>query len=317
MTSFNKESFRRKIHRVCWIPTMMIMLFPCFIIQSGCQPADGDIVASGAELVRISGDFKFTEGPAADSNGNVYFTDQPNDRIMKWSVDGSLSTWMQPSGRSNGLCFDAKDNLWSCADEKNELWIINKNKEINVLLDSYAGGKLNGPNDIWVAPDGSAYFTDPFYKRPWWDRDTTQQDGQCVYFLRADKSELIRVIDDLEQPNGIIGTPDGKKLYVADIRANKTYSYTIEKNGRLSDKKLFCEKGSDGMTIDDGGNIYLTHKGGVFVFNPEGVQIRLIEVDEPWTANVCFGDKDMRTLFITAQTGFYSIRMNVKGVGSQ
>ena len=95
-----------------------------------------DIVQEGAVVEKLAGDFKFTEGPAADSKGNVYFTDQPNDRIMKWSIDDELTTWMQPSGRSNGLCFDAEDRLWACADEKNELWIIDKNKEVNVLFDS-------------------------------------------------------------------------------------------------------------------------------------------------------------------------------------
>jgi gluconolactonase len=294
----------------------LLLFFACLSILS-CQSQPVDIVAEGAEVEKISGEFKFTEGPASDSKGNVYFTDQPNDRIMKWSEGGELTTWMQPSGRSNGLCFDADDNLWACADEKNELWIIDQNKEVTILLDSYKGGKLNGPNDVWVAPDGSAFFSDPFYKRPWWDRDTTQQDVQGVFYLPADKSTLIRVIDDLQQPNGIIGTPDGKTLYVTDIRDNKTYVYSIGKNGQLSDKKLFCEKGSDGMTLDNQGNLYLTHKGGVFVFNPEGKQIKLIEVDEPWTANVCFGGKDMKTLFITASTGFYKIKMNVKGVGSQ
>jgi gluconolactonase len=282
-----------------------------------CQSKPRDIVAAGAEPVKISGEFKFTEGPASDSEGNVFFTDQPNDRIMKYDVTGELTTWMQPAGRANGLCFDAHDNLWACADEKNELWIINKQKEVTVLLDSYNDAKLNGPNDIWVAPDGSAFFTDPFYKRPWWDRDSTQQDGQCVYYLPPVKADPTRVIDDLKQPNGIIGTPDGKKLYVADIGDNKTYSYDIGPEGDLSNKKVFCEKGSDGMTIDEDGNLYLTHRGGVFVFNSEGQQIKLIEVDEPWTANVCFGGEDMKTLFITAQTGFYSVRMNVKGVGSQ
>lgn len=294
-----------------------LLLFFASLSILSCQSQPIDIVAEGAEVEKISGEFKFTEGPASDSKGNVFFTDQPNDRIMKWSIDSELTTWMQPAGRSNGLCFDAEDNLWACADEKNELWIIDQNKEVNILFDSYDAGKLNGPNDVWVAPDGSAFFSDPFYKRPWWDRDTTQQETQGVYYLPADKSKLIRVIDDLEQPNGIIGTADGKTLYVTDIRANKTYVYSIGKNGQLSNKKLFCEKGSDGMTLDDQGNLYLTHKGGVFVFNTQGEHIKLIEIDEPWTANVCFGGEDMKTLFVTASTGFYSIRMNVKGVGSQ
>ena len=179
-------------------------LFLSILAYSCGEPQNKDIVLEGATVEKLAGDFSFTEGPASDAEGNVYFTDQPNDRIMKWSVDGKLTTWMQPSGRSNGLCFDIKGNLWACADEKNELWIIGMDQKVQVLLDGYEGGKLNGPNDVWVAPDGSAYFSDPFYKRPWWDRDTTQQDGQCVYFLSADRQKLIRVIDDLVQPNGIM-----------------------------------------------------------------------------------------------------------------
>ena len=291
--------------------TLSLIITSCNLAQNN------DIIQDGAVVEKLAGDFKFTEGPASDAGGNVYFTDQPNDRIMKWSIDDQLTTWMQPSGRSNGLCFDVQGNLWSCADENNELWIIGMDKEVQVVLNSYNNGLLNAPNDIWVAEDGSAFFTDPFYKRPWWDRDITQQDGQCVYYLSTDKSELIRVIDDLKQPNGIIGTANGKMLYVADIKDNKTYSYSIGNNGTLSDKKLFCEMGSDGMTLDNQGNLYLTNVGGVFVFNQEGQQIKNIKIDEPWTANVCFGGSDMKSLFITAKSGLYRIRMNVKGVGSQ
>ena len=122
--------------------------------------------------------------------------------------------------------------------------------------------------------------------------------------------------DDLEQPNGVIGTPDGKSLYVADIRAKKTYRYKINDDGTLSDKTLFCEMGSDGMTIDNEGNVYLTGRG-VTVFNPNGEKIDHIDVPEGWTANVCFGGKGMHTLFITASTGLYGVRARVKGVGSQ
>ena len=145
------------------------------------------LVAEGATPELLAEGFTFTEGPASDSKGNVYFTDQPNDRILKWSVEDELTTWLEPSGRSNGLCFDAQDNLWSCADEYNELRIFDEQRNFRVVVADYKGLMLNGPNDVWVAPDGSAYFSDPFYKRPWWDRDTTQQDGQCVYYLSSDQ----------------------------------------------------------------------------------------------------------------------------------
>jgi len=278
--------------------------------------AGSNVLEPGATVEKLAGTFDFTEGPATDAQGNVFFTDQPNDRILKWSVDGELSTFMQPCGRSNGLCFDSQGFLWACADEKNQLWRIDPDKSVTVLVDAHLEKLLNGPNDIWIRPDGGAYFTDPFYKRGYWDRGPTEQDCQGVYYLAPDHKKLVRVVDDLEQPNGIIGTPDGKRLYVTDIHARKTYSYTIQPDGTLTDKALFCEKGSDGMTIDNEGNLYLTGKG-VLVFDKSGKQIEHIAVDESWTANVCFGGKDRQSLFITASKGLYRIRTKTKGVGSQ
>ncbi|MBI5819281.1 MAG: SMP-30/gluconolactonase/LRE family protein [Verrucomicrobia bacterium] len=270
------------------------------------------VIAPGATVMKLSGDFKFTEGPTCDVAGNVFFTDQPNDRIMKWSVDGKLSTFKQPAGRSNGMCFDAHGNIISCADEKNELWSIASDGTVTVLVKDYNGKLLNGPNDVWVRPDGGLYLTDPFYKRSWWNRDTMQQDSQQVYFLTPDRKTLRRVTTDLVQPNGIIGTPDGKTLYVADIRDKKTYRFDIQPDGSLTNKTLLFAAGSDGMTLDDEGNIYITGKG-VTVFDRTGKQIEQIDVPEKWSANVCFGGKDKRTLFITASKGLYSIRMRVKG----
>jgi hypothetical protein len=168
-------------------------------------------------------------------------------------------------------------------------------------------------NDISLA--GGLYFTDPYYKRDYWKRGAKEM-PECVYQLSVDQKTLTRVIEDLKQPNGIIGTPDGHTLYVADIGASKTYRYAIQSDGSLKDKKLFCEMGSDGMTIDNQGNIYLTGHG-VTVFDPIGKKIEHIEVAESWTANVCFGGPNRQTLFITASKGLYRLRMLVKGVDSQ
>jgi gluconolactonase len=282
----------------------------------GVYGADKGIIAPGAKLEKLAGEFEFTEGPAADATGNVFFTDQPNDRILEWSVDGKLSTWLQPCGRANGLCFDADGNLWACADEKNELWRISPDKKVTVVVKDYQGKLLNGPNDVWVRPDGGLYVTDPFYKRSYWKRGPQEQSVEGVFYLPPDRKKLVRVVEDLKQPNGIIGTPDGKVLYVADIGANRTYAYDVQADGALANKRLFCELGSDGMTIDDAGNVYLTGKG-VTVFDRDGKQIEQIAVNEPWTANVCFGGKDRQTLFITASHNLYGLRMRVKGVGSQ
>lgn len=270
------------------------------------------IIKPGDALEKLADGFEFTEGPSSDKDGNIFFTDQPNDRIMKWDLKKGLSTYMQPSGRSNGLSFDDKGNLWSCADEHNELWKIAPDGEIEVIINNYKGKLMNGPNDLWIDPEGGVYFTDPFYKRPWWDHQEMPQDKQCVYYLKPDHKTVILVENDLLQPNGIVGTPDGKKLFVADIRGNKTWSYSINADGTLSDKTLFCELGSDGMTIDSMGNIYLTGRG-VTVFDKTGKKLGNIQVPENWTANVCFGNKNLKTLYITASNGFYSIKLKIRG----
>jgi gluconolactonase len=290
---------------------------PVLVLALSCRSDAADssgIIAPGARVQKISGAFEFTEGPAVDRRGNVYFTDQPNDRIMKWNAaDGSISTFMQPAGRANGLYFDRKGNLIACADEKNELWSITPAGKVTVLVKNYQGKLLNGPNDAWVRPDNGLYFTDPLYKRPYWKRGPMEQSGEHVYFLSNDRKTFIRVTDDLKQPNGIIGTPSGKTLYVADIGAGKTYAYDIRPDGRLENKRLFCELGSDGMTIDNRGNVYLTGKG-VTVFDSKGKKIEHIDIEEPWTANVCFGGRDRKTLFITASKSVYSLPMQVKGI---
>lgn len=274
--------------------------------------ADLAVTEPGAKLERLAHEFSFTEGPTADAAGNVLFTDQPNDRIMKWSVDGKLSVFRQPAGRANGMFYDAKGNLLVCADDQTELWSIDPAGKTTVLVSRHQGKRFNGPNDVWSRPQGGIYFTDPFYKRPWWDYNDPPQVGQHVYFLAPDARDAVRVAEDLKQPNGITGTPDGKTLYVADIGAGRTYRYAIQADGRLADKQLFCESGSDGMTIDRDGNLYLTGRG-VLVFNPAGRKIQQIDVPESWTANVCFGGADRKTLFITASKGLYAIRTRIGG----
>lgn len=272
------------------------------------------IIAPGAKLQKLAGGMAFTEGPAVDKDGNVYFTDQPNDRIMHWSVDGELTEWMKPCGRSNGMMFDGHGHLIACADEENQLWSISKDKKATVLVKDFGGKLLNGPNDVWVRrKDGSMWITDPLYARDYWKRDPkVQQSGEHVYYLSPDHKTLRPVATDLKQPNGIVGTPDGKTLYVADIGAWKTYRYHIEPNGDLSNKTLFCELGSDGMTMDEQGNVYLTGHG-VTVFDKTGKQIEHIDVPEDWCGNITFAGRDHKLLFITASKGIYGLQMTVRG----
>lgn len=275
-------------------------------------------VAPGAKLQKLATGFKFTEGPAPDADGNVYFTDQPNDRIHVWSTAGKLSTFMEPCGRSNGLAFDKDGALWACADDKNELWKIDvKTKEKKVIVKDFGGKLLNGPNDIWVRDDGSAFFSDPFYRRPYWKAGRQkEQDKQAVYFLSADGKLSRADAGEITQPNGVIGTPDGKTLYVADIGAGKTYQYDIGDGGALKNRKQFCAQGSDGMTIDTEGNVYFTLGKATTIYDKSGKKIETIAVPENCT-NVCFGGKDKKTLFITAGTSLYSMAMRVGGAARQ
>jgi gluconolactonase len=276
---------------------------------------DAAIVKNEAKLLKIGSGFIFTEGPAVDKMGNVFFTDQPNNSIVKWSANsGQLNIFSDDSGRANGLYFDQNGNLLACADMDNQIWSFSPDGKHKVLLDSYDGKKLNGPNDLWVHPNGGIFFTDPLYKRNYWTRNPDrQQDGEHVYFMSPDGKKVERVETTLVKPNGIVGSANGKLLYVADIGGKKTYSYRINKNNQLIDKKLFAEMGSDGMTLDQKGNVYLTGDG-VTVFNKKGVKIAHIPLNARWTANVCFGGYDKSTLFITSMDGLYMLDMNVKGL---
>ncbi|HWV32090.1 MAG TPA: SMP-30/gluconolactonase/LRE family protein [Dyadobacter sp.] len=273
------------------------------------------IVAPGAQVEKLGDGYKFTEGPVPDKDGNVFFTDQPNNKIIRWDAEtGAFSTFSDKAGRANGMYFDKKGNLIACSDEENQVWSFDKKGNPKVLVKDYEGKLLNGPNDLWIDPKGGIYLTDPLYKRDYWKRDPAmQQDGQHVYYLSPDRKKFIRVDEKLKKPNGIIGTADGKKLYVADIGDSKTYVYDIQKDGTLANRQLFVSKGSDGMILDEEGNLYITGDG-VTVFDKTGTQIAHFPVHKGWTANVCFGGKNRDMLFITAETAVYGLKMRVKGV---
>jgi len=269
---------------------------------------DAGVVAPGAEVKKLAGDFRFTEGPAADAQGNVYFSDIPNNRILKWSVeDGKVSAFLENSGGANGLYFDKDGNLLACQGGERRLVSISPKGEITLLADKYEGKKFNSLNDLWIDPKGGVYFSDPRYG----GREGMEQDGEHVYYLTPDRKKVIRVINDMVRPNGLIGTPNGRRLYVADHGAGKTYVYRVNDDGTLSNKQLFASEGSDGMTIDSQGNIYLTTKA-VAIYDRKGEKVQEIQVPEG-PANVTFGGPDNQTLFITARTSLYAVGMEVKG----
>ncbi len=290
----------------------ILILFSAIILLSANPKKKDKLVAKNATVKKAGDGFIFTEGPAVAPDGRVFFTDQPNDRIHIWDENTGISLYLEGTGRSNGMYFSKDGKLITCADEKNQLAYFDENKKLISIHSGFDGKYLNAPNDLWITPNGGIYFTDPYYHRKWWAEGHSEiQDVRGVYYL-SPSGKIIRVIDDFETPNGLIGTPDGKILYVADIQANKTWKYDIQKDGTLTNKTFFAPNGSDGMTIDNRGNVYLT-SGKVWVYNPKGELIKEIEFPEK-PANICFGGKKRDVLFITARKGVYTLKMNVKGV---
>lgn len=290
------------------------ILLSCCIFIGVLQSVFGQIeplfaVAEKPHLV--SKQFAFTEGPAVDKAGNIYFTDQPNNKIWKYDIKGKLSLFMDKAGRANGTYFDSKGNLIACADEYNQIWQISPDKRVKVLLKNYKGKLINGPNDLWVDKKDNIYFTDPYFKRDYWKR-TQQGIAQKIYLLSEGRIQPL-ALDRMVKPNGIVGTPDGKNLFVADIGAGKIYKYDIKADGTLNNRRVFLNHTADGMTIDEQGNLYLAGNG-ITVVDPKGMKIAHIDIPEPWSANVCFGGKDRRTLFITASKAVYVMRMKMRGV---
>ncbi|HPS55338.1 MAG TPA: SMP-30/gluconolactonase/LRE family protein, partial [Sedimentisphaerales bacterium] len=268
-----------------------------------------DIVAKDAVVKKLAGDFAFIEGPAAIGDG-VLFSDIPKDRIYKWSAEKGITVFRDDIKAPNGLFFDDLGRLIVCAGGPRQLIAIDGSGKAIILADKFQDKQLNSPNDNWPDFKGGIYFTDPRYG----SREDMQMTIEGVYYLSKD-GRLSRVIEDLVRPNGIIGSPDGSILYIADHGDNKIWAYKINTDGSLSDKRLFFNQGSDGMTVDSRGNIYLTSQpvSSVLVINQKGEQIAQIQVPEP-PANVCFGGPANKTLFITAVTGLYSVDTNVEGV---
>lgn len=273
------------------------------------------LIAPGAKLEQVSSQFKFTEGASVDEAGNVYFTDQPNNTIWKYDTDGKLSLFRDNAGRSNGTYVDKKGNLLTCADEHGQIWSIDKKGKETVLLKDFQGHQFNGPNDLWIDPRGGIYFTDPYFQRDYWERKSPDPGikGDYLYYLPKGKKEPIVVDDQFTKPNGVVGTPDGKNLYAAEIAKKYIYKYDIQPDGRLTNRTIFCEDRADGITLDEKGNVYLAGNG-VTIYDPAGKQIEHIEVPSKWTANLCFGGKEKDVLVITASESLYVIKMNVRGV---
>ena len=296
--------------------SVVLFIFSLGIMTDSAM-AQQSLIAPGAEVVKLAGGFGFTEGPTANSKGDVYFVDDTNCKIHVWSVsEKKCSVFIDESAHANGMYFDKNDILYVCEGGTSSVVSYTPDGKRTVIANKFGNRHFNKPNDLWIDPKGGIYFTDPVYGQNFHN----VQGGEHVYYILPDRSKVIRVIEvagrggDFVKPNGIVGTPDGKLLYVADIDGRMVYRYNIQPDGTLTSRHPFAPVAVDGMTLDEKGNVYLTDMGksDVVIYDPEGKEVFRIKPPEH-PANVCFGGKDFKTLFITARTGFYSIEMNVKG----
>lgn len=259
--------------------------------------------------------FDFTEGPASDSAGNVYFTDIPNERIHKIDTTGKLSVFREKSGHANGLMLNAKGEIVAC-EMDGQVVAFGDNDGRRVLVGKHDGKRFNAPNDLVLDQAGGIYFTDPAFRAPM----PLPQGKTAVYYAAADGT-VTRLIDDLPNPNGVILSPDEKTLYVIPSGQKQMMAYSVEVPGKIGKGKVFCELeqekpdgngGGDGLTVDEKGNLYITSGLGLQVFDPSGKKLGIIAIPEK-PANVAFGGKGNKTLYVTARTSVYTVPMSVAG----
>lgn len=273
-------------------------------------------VGPTGKVVKLHGNFKFTEGPAADKDGNVYFTDIPDQKIYKVDTKGKLSVFREGSNHANGLMFNAKGELVACEMDGAIVALSPDGKERRVLADKYDGKRFNAPNDLVIDKAGGVYFTDPHFRAP----TPLPQKVRGVYYIAAD-GKVTRVVEDLPAPNGVILSPDEKTLYVIPTLSADMMAYPVEGPGKLGKGRVFCSlqqgkgkkgSGGDGLTVDTKGNLYITSGLGLQVFSPEGKLLGIIAFPEV-PANVTFGGPDRRTLYVTARTSLYTVEMEATG----
>ncbi|MCE9606297.1 MAG: SMP-30/gluconolactonase/LRE family protein [Planctomycetia bacterium] len=300
---------------------LTVIALTCLATTVVAEDKTTTLVAPGEKVKKLADGMKFTEGPVwIPAEKKLIFSDIPNSKLMQWSEADGLSVFRQ-SEQSNGNILDLQGRLISCQHAARNLVRTETDGSIKVLVDKFDGKRLNSPNDVAVRSDGTLWFTDP----PWGLTGPAELPGHWVFKLDPTTGAIEAVIKDLAMPNGINFSPDESRLYVADTGGHarhpdpeirklpgRVYCYEVSKDGKLGKKLFHIDGGSDGMTLDVKGNLYTTHAGKVHIFDADGKQLEEIDVPEV-PANVCFGGDDFRTLFITARTSLYSVRMTLPG----
>ena len=292
------------------------------VVTEIAKGLDG-IVAEGAKVEKLSGGFRFTEGPVWTRDGVLLFSDIPNDRIVQYDPkSGEVSDFRRPCQQTNGHTLDSAGRLVSCEHGGRRISRTEQDGTVVTVVDSYEGKKLNSPNDLVYKSDGALYFTDPPYGLPKQDDDPgKEQPHNGIYRLSPDGKTLTLLATELKRPNGLAFSPDEKTLYVAnsDSKRKLWMAYPVKDDGALGPGKVFydvsdqkADGSPDGMKVDQAGRLFCTGPGGVWVFSAEGKHLGTITPAEV-PANLAFGGTDGKTLYMTARTGLYSIRLQSAG----
>lgn len=279
------------------------------------------VVGKSVEFEKLATGFIFTEGPLWHRRDKyLLFSDMPGDHLRRWSQKDGVTTFRKPCNKSNGLAWDLQGRLIACEHASSHLTRTEADGKITVLASHHDGKELNSPNDVVVKSDGAIYFSDPTYGRK--PHFGVPRDSQLafrgVYRLAPDGKTLTLLADDFGQPNGLCFSRDEKVLFVNDTDKQHIRAFDVKADGTLANNRVWAKTvgdgpgAPDGMKMDSAGNIYCCGPGGIHVFATDAVCLGVIKVPEH-TANFCFGDDDLRSLFITASTSVYRIRVATAG----
>jgi gluconolactonase len=263
----------------------------------------------------------FTEGPLWHPHGRyLLFSDMPGDHLRRWSEKDGVATFRKPCNKSNGLAWDLQGRLLTCEHASSRLTRSEVDGEITVLASHYEGKELNSPNDLAVKSDGAIYFSDPTYGRMehYGEPRELQLAFRGVYRVAPDGKSLSLLADDFGQPNGLCFSLDEKTLFVSDTDRQHIRAFDVKPDGAIANSRVWAPTvgdapgAPDGLKIDSAGNLYSCGPGGIHVFAPDATCLGVINVPE-YTANFCWGDDDLKSLFITASTSLYRVRVAVPG----
>jgi len=285
------------------------------------DPRMREVVGDRVEFETLGSGFIFTEGPLWHPRERyLLFSDMPGDHLRKWTPEGGVTTLRKPAHKSNGLAWDLAGRLIACQHATSTLTRTEADGSLTTLASHYDGKELNSPNDVVVHGSGTIFFTDPTYGRM--EHYGVPREPHLafrgLYSVRSDGTALTLLADDFGQPNGLCFSLDDRKLYVNDTDRQHIRLFGVREDGSLAGGREWArttgegDGAPDGMKVDAAGNVYCCGPGGIHVFAPDATCLGVIRTPE-YTANFAFGDDDYKSLFITASTSLYRIRVKVPG----